>query len=161
VMGWPCFHSCSCAQPYPLAVTLLLQSTVEVGTLLPLAECFLATVNIPNMKKKYLFSLWPAILTSWSYESPGLLIITITHLTELLTGFPTGIEREGFFFTVGGGATLNCHSNGGPGWWRRGPLSPQLVPVTLGTHKNIQLSLLLHQRSSRESFALQRGQPGN
>lgn len=58
---------------------------------------FLAALNIPNIKIDFSFSLWPSILTSCSYKSPRLLIITITHLTELLTGFPVGIERENSF----------------------------------------------------------------
>lgn len=142
MMGWSSFHSCSNAHPYPLAVVLLLQLAQEqlwkLGLCVsPCRGVFLVTVNIPNIKGS-LFSLQSAILTSYSYKSPGLLIITITHLTELLTSFPVGIEREGFFSTLGGEASPNCHCDGRLGWWHRGPLSPQLVPVTLGTRQNIQ-----------------------
>lgn len=63
----------------------------------PIVDRFLAALNIPNIKIDFSFSLWPSILTSCSYKSPRLLIITITHLTELLTGFPVGIERENSF----------------------------------------------------------------
>lgn len=108
---------------------------------LPPLEVFFGYCTYTRHQKDSLFSLWPAILTSCSYKSPGLLIITINHLTELLTGFLVGIEREGFFSTLGGAGTSNCHSDGGPGRWHRSSLSPQLVPATLGNSQNIQLPL--------------------
>lgn len=125
------------------------------------SEVFFGNCKYPIYQKDSLFSLWPAILTSCSYKSPGLLIITITHLTELLTSFPVGIEREGFFSIIGGTATPNRHIDGGPGSRHRGPFVTSIGPSHFGYLPEHTAPPLLPQNPSRESFTLQRGQPGN
>lgn len=135
------------------------RATVPLGTLcFPLWRIFWVTVNIPNIKRTFQFSLWPAILTSCSYKSPGLLIITITHLTELLTSFPVGTERESFFSTLGGAASPNCQSHVGPGYWHS---VASIGPSHFGYPPEHTAFPGLPQSPFRESFTLQRGQPGN
>lgn len=143
VTGWSCFHLCFDALPSDChtASPVGPRATAEVWTLhFPWNGVF-GLHKYPKHQKDSLFSLWPAILTSCSFKSPGVLIVTITHLAELLIGLPVGIESEGFFSSLGGAATPNCQSNGGLYWCHRGPLSPQFVPVTLGTCQKTQLPL--------------------
>lgn len=119
VAGWSCLLSCLNVHPHSWTVMSLLQLTQEQwcnsGLVSHRGEglgCF----KYPKHQIDFSFSLWPAILTSRSYKSPGLLIISITHLTELLTGFPVGIERKNFFSLLVEQSPQTSR-NVGPGQW--------------------------------------------